>query len=229
MKITIPVSSVSADVEKCRWHPSVPRVDLEKCYPAVGGFDESEFRRQVRDCRHIQISSDDKGITCAFAAILLASINDWMNDNDSSGRIEDAERVIKRLKKRELKGIVSYANVIISSHIVPFGGNNVRGLKIDIRTDDRLVVQKHDWAHEFALVVADFVREYSNRAVKRGEPAFELSDRVKSLFDELDTRTANSNRKKCKNYHCGICSPSRFDCENYKDGHCVEIEEEPNV
>lgn len=228
MRISIPIGSRGE-----RWHPSLPRVNLERCYPLNAGFDETEFRRQVRGCDRINMSSEDCGAPCAFAAILLASLNDWMRDNDKASCIDDIDKVASRIIAREERNNVSFCTIGISHAVVETNGKAYRGVRVDIRHDDRGTPQNHEWDYEFSLVAADFVREYSRRAVERGEPPIKFSERTQKLVEKLDeirkeeeAVKSNENRVKCPNYRCGLCSPFNPSCAHYKDGNCVDIKTE---
>lgn len=222
------------------WRPRWPRIDLVKCFPKVDGkefFDEDEFRRQVKDNPMIQLSSDDKGTPCAFGAILIASVNDWLDDNDKSNDGERTrERIKKRLDRQLERGRVSFVRVDISGKAIEWEKRIVKVAKIKITTDDKGVIEVHKYERDFAMIIADFVRCYSKRYVDRGDPPLMIAEETALLMKELHERTVeaerherirklNGERRFCKSHCHGFCSPPKFDCPCYKNGRCVEVQE----
>ncbi len=121
------------------WFPMFPRIDLDACYPKKSDgteaeFDEGNFCSQVRKNPMILMSSDDHGAPCAFAAILIASMNDWLDANDVDDNGEKARKTTARINRRLEHGNHSYCRVDITSAAVPHNGTIVRGVKVNITT-----------------------------------------------------------------------------------------------
>ena len=227
------------------WHPRFPTVDLAKCFrkDASGKphFYESEFIRQISAFDYVMLSDKDSGTPMAFAAILIASVNDWLED---SGKEVDADpkvaKISSRLKRNLKRGSYSFVRLDITGVRVFWKGKTVRGAKVRITTNDNDVFESHPFEHDFAMILADFCRCYSNLYVSRGEPALVFSPETQALIKELHDltvekdeadriRKSNESRFTCKNHRCGYCTsdaegnPPDFNCEYYRNGKCVEV------
>lgn len=223
-----------------RWFPCWPHIDLVKCFPKIDGremFDEDEFRRQIKNCDMVQISGDDRGTPCAFGAILISSVCDWLDDNDKSDAFGNEGRRIKaRIDRRLDRGKVTYCRIVITGAVREWKGELVKVAKVKITTDDKGVVEVQKFEREFAMLIADFVRCYSIRYVERGDPPILLSKETVEIMNELHERTLedekaerlrklNGERLFCKNHVNGFCSPVKLGCPCLKDGRCVECKE----
>jgi len=228
------------------WYPRFPKIDLDSCYPQTHDenerFHEDDFRRQVRDCPFVTIASDDEGAPLAFGAILIASVNDWLNDQDKDVKGDPKkDKIRERLNRKLERGTFSFVRIDITGVRVEWNKKTVRGVKVRITTDDRDVVQRRAFEREFAMVVADFCRCYSNLYVSRGDPALVFAPETQQLIDDLHNltveieekervRKSNEERFICPHYRNGYCTsdadgnPPRFDCEHYCKGQCIEIE-----
>ena len=236
MKISIFVAS-SGDC----WAPKVPKVDLARCYPkgADGreAFDEAAFRAQVKDCRAVQIASDDRGAVCAFAALLLSSVDAWMDDNDRNDGTDAAvSRASRAIVRRVRRGAVASVRLDLANAAVLHRGRAFRTVRVRIRHTDNGTVAAERFDRDFALVVADFCQSYSRKFVERGDPPLVFHPDTEALLAELRARTernrrreevraANLARFRCERHLNGFCSPCRFDCPHYARGKCVEIAE----
>jgi len=228
MRITARISS-SGDY----WHPQWPRIDIRGAYPVVDGretFDEPAFRRMIRDCRNVQFGSDDWGAPVAFAALLIQTVNDWMDDNER-GKDDKSRRIDSRLNRRLDCCSVSFCRIDLTAvrHVLADGAI-VRTPKVRIVTDDGGVVQKEHYERDFAMLLADVCREYSKKFVARGDAPVVFASETERLLDELhertvadDVRKANENRLLCDRYRNGQCSPCKFDCPHYESGRCVAV------
>ena len=240
MRISIRIASN----QDC-WHPRFPTVDLAKCYPKDASgktrFDESEFVRQISAFDYVMLSDKDSGTPMAFAAILIASVNEWLEDN---GKDVDADpnvaKISSRLNRNLKRGSYSFVRLDITGVRVVWKGKTVRGTKVRITTNDNDVFERNPFEHDFAMILADFCRCYSNLYVSRGEPALVFSPETQALIKELHDltvekneadriRKSNESRFTCKNHRCGYCTsdaegnPPDFNCEHYRNGKCVEV------
>lgn len=228
MRITLRITSAG----DC-WSFGVPKIDLARCYPknADGAeqFDEAAFRAQVRDCRTVQIGSDDRGPVCAFGALLLASVGEWLDDNDRNAG-GDKAKAARRIAVRERRGVSASVRVDLRNARVSHKGRDVRTVCVRIRNDDFGVVaaERFDW--DCALIVADFCATYSRKFVERGDPPLCFEPRTLLLVEELRRRRAREEAQerveKCERRINGFCSPAKFDCPHYKDGRCVSLAKE---
>lgn len=233
MKITAKITSANNT-----WFPTWPKVPLAECYPGEPGnerFDENVFRSYIKDQPGVMVGSDDTGSPLALAAIIIQSVNDWLEDNDKGDDGKPGrDRARERLNKRLERGNVSYCSIQFTQHIVEHEGRRVRGVRIKITTDDAGVVETRKFEREFAMVLADFVRCYSARAVSRGEPPFVLTPETEVYLHELHDITSkvehdeavariNADRQACWRNRCGLCSPCRFDCVCNRAGRCADI------
>ena len=187
MKITISVTS-SGDC----WAPNVPRVDLAACFPrdrsGAERFDEPTFRAQVKDCRAVLFSSEDRGPVCAFAALLLASFAEWLDDNDrNDGHDEVVSRAARSIRRRVRRGASATVRVDLSNTTVWHKGRAMQTVRVRIRHDDRGVVAER-FERDCALVLADFCGSYSRRFTERGDPPLVFAAETQRLLDELHGR-----------------------------------------
>lgn len=235
--------SVRVAANQNYWFPRFPKVDLDACFPKTDGderFDEAEFRRQVAKYPFVNIGSNDTGSPLAFAAILIASVNDWLDDNDKDGDPK-LKPISERLNRRIERGTTSFVRIDITGVAVEHGGVLVRGVKVRITTDDRNTVERRPFERDFAMVIADFCRCYSERYVSRGDPALVLAPETEAFIRELhgitddikrrdEIRDSNGRRFSCPHYFRGFCTsdndgnPPDFACRHYACGHCVEVE-----
>lgn len=223
MRITLRITSAG----DC-WSFGVPKIDIARCYPkdadGVEQFDEAEFRAQVRDCRAVQIGSDDRGPVCAFGALLLASVGEWLTDNDKNAG-GDKAKAARRIAARERRGASASVRIDLRNVAVTHKGRAVRTVAVRIRNDDFGVVaaERFDW--DCALIVADFCATYSRRFVERGDPPLCFEPRTLLLVEELRRRRereeAEERRLSCERNAGGFCSPIKPDCPNYRNGKCV--------
>ena len=187
MRITLRITSAG----DC-WSFGVPKIDLARCYPknADGAeqFDESAFRAQVRDCRTVQIGSDDCGPVCAFGALLLASVGEWLDDNDrNDGHDETVSRAARSIRRRVRRGASATVRVDLSNTTVWHKGRALQTVRVRIRHDDRGVVAER-FERDCALVLADFCGSYSRRFAERGDPPLVFAAETQRLLDELHAR-----------------------------------------
>lgn len=238
MRITIPVISAGN-----RWTARVPRVDVTRCYPngADGKpeFDEAEFRRQVRCNPRVQIGSEDAGHSAvAFGAILLSSLCDWMDDNSKDGdSLPRYRETMSRIDRRIERGNVTYCRIDVRPCRQQFKGREIVGVRVEITTDGKGVVQSAPFEREFAMMVCDFCETYSARYAERNDPPLVFGPSAMEIAKELHERTVedererklkelNANRWKCERRTAtGYCSPCKFDCPCFCGGMCVEAKE----
>jgi len=224
MRITTKITSWGKS-----WFPSFPKIDLDSCYPKDENgedvFDEANFRQQVRVNPLIQMASNDCGAPCAFGAILIQSVNDWLNDNNEEETDEHSKKIRARINRRIENGNYSYCRIDITGVIIEWQKKLVRGVKVNIITKQNDAFESHLYEHDFAMIVADFCRCYSNKYVNRGDPPLVFTESTQKFIDDLRELTEegerledNRNRVNCPNYHCGQCSPCKFDCKHYADG-----------
>lgn len=193
MRISIRIASN----QDC-WHPRFPTVDLAKCYPkdASGNthFNESEFIRQISAFDYVMLSDKDSGTPMAFAAVLIASVNEWLEDN---GKDVDADpnvaKISSRLNRNLKRGSYSFVRLDITGVRVVWKGKTVRGAKVRITTNDNDVFERHPFEHDFAMILADFCRCYSNLYVSRGEPAIVFAPETQALLNDLHELTTEKN------------------------------------
>lgn len=227
------------------WHPRFPTIDLGKCYPkgddGKSHFYEAEFRRQMSAFDYVMISDKDYGTPLAFAAILIASVNEWMDDvgKEAAGDPK-SEKIRSRLNRNLKRGSYSFVRLDITGTNVYWKGTIIRGAKVRITTNDNNVFERCPFEHDFAMILADFCRCYSNQYVERGEPALVFEPETKKLIRELHEltvekneeeriRKSNESRFTCKHHRCGYCTcdadgnPPDFNCEHNCNGRCVEI------
>lgn len=224
------------------WHPYFPRINLAACYPKCEdgstAFDEDEFRRQIRDQAAVQMSDRDYGTVCAFAAILIESLNDWLDDNDTFDGEDKAKekKLIARFDRKLVKGVVTYCRTDITAATVQHQGRILRVPKIKITFTDMEVVEKHHYEEDWAMIVADFCNVYSKKYVAAGDPPLVFTPETQKIIADLHDLTEADRRRKeiimknkgrfaCPNYKCGFCSPPNFKCEHQCNGKCVEIKE----
>lgn len=233
MRISSRITSVGKN-----WWPQFPRIDLAACFPKVNGveqFDESEFRRQVRTCPQIQMSSDDHGAPCAFAAILIASVNDWLDATDTSDETTSKPKIQRQLMRRLERGKSSYVRIDITGVAVPHKSRRVRSTRIRVTTKSNNVVQSCRFERDFAMIIADFCRGYSRRYVERGDPPLVFAPETETLLAELHERTeaeyrreavrrANDCRLLCASHRNGFCSPCKPYCPHFRAGSCVALD-----
>lgn len=223
MRITLRITSAG----DC-WSFSVPKIDLARCYPknADGAerFDEAEFRRQVRNCRAVQIGSDDRGPVCAFAALLLASVGEWLDDNDRNAG-GDKAKAARRIAARYRRGASAVVRIDLRNVAVRHKGRDVRTVCVRIRHADNGVVAAERFDLDCALVIADFAATYSRKFVERGDPPLLFSDETANLVKELHARRAREEaeerRRACERNAGGFCSPIMPGCPHYRNGKCV--------
>ena len=223
MRITLKITS-SGDC----WSFSLPKVALAKCYPKDGRgeerFDEAEFRREVRDCRAVQIGSDDRGPVCAFAALLIASVSEWLTDNDRNAG-GDRAKAARRIAARERRGESASVRIDLRNVAVRHKGRAVLTVAVRIRNTDNGVVSAERFDRDCAMIVADFCNQYSSRFVSKGDPPLLFADETANLVKDLHARRereeAEARRLSCERNAGGFCSPIRPDCPHYKDGRCV--------
>lgn len=227
------------------WAPKVPKIDIVRCYPkgADGkeAFDEAAFRAQVKDCRAVQLASDDRGAVCAFAAILLSSLDAWVEDCDrNDGSNAAVSRAARTIRHRVHRGAVASVRLDLSNAAVLHKGRTFRTVRVRIRHTDNGTVAAERFDRDFALALADFCQCYSRRYVERGDPPLVFHPDAEALLAELRARTERSRRRdevraanlarfKCERHLNGFCSPCKFDCPHYARGKCVDIagDEEP--
>lgn len=209
------------------WSFAVPMVSLSRCYPPDESgnetFYEDEFRREVMNSREVQIGSDDRGPVCAFAALLLSSLGEWLDDNAKSWS-DAKDRAERRISARSKRGSCSFVRIDMSNVTVSVGKKVMRTVKVRIRNDDNGVVSAERFDRSCALIVADFCTQYSRRFVSKGDPPLVFDDSVNELVEELhEIRSRNDLRKmaeSCERNMSGYCSPAKFDCPNYDCGRC---------
>lgn len=232
MRITLKITSAG----DC-WSFNVPRIDLAKCYPkdADGAeqFDEAEFRRQVKDHKAVQFSSEDRGPVCAFAAMLLSSLGEWLGEN-SMGESAERDRAVKSISRRSRRGAFMFVRVDLKNEIVEHEGNMKRTVAVDIRYSDNGVVASDRYDHECALLVAEFCSTFSKRFVENGDPplvmkkTIAMSDLIlelKARRREREIEEANKSRLWCERHKLGFCSPIKPSCPHYCKGKCIDMKE----
>lgn len=235
MRITIPIVSAGN-----RWTAKLPRVDLDACYPIAEdgrpSFCEESLRRQLRDCPHVQFSSGDFGTSAvAFAAVLLSSIGDWMDDNTKDAEtLPRVKTTLRRFDSRIGRGQQTYCRIDIRRCRQRFRDSEIYGIKVEIDTNDRGVVQTAAFEREFAMMVMDFCETYSKRYSERGDPPLVFGPSALQIANELHERTVederermierlNVDRWKCERRTAsGHCSPCKFDCPCFSAGLCVD-------
>lgn len=223
MRITLRITSAG----DC-WSFGVPKIDLARCYPkdadGVEQFDEAEFRAQVRDCRAVQIGSDDRGPVCAFGALLLASVGEWLTDNDKNAG-GDKAKAARRIAARERRGASASVRIDLRNVAVRHKGRDVLTAAVRIRNDDNGVVAAERFDRDCAMIIADFCNQYSSRFVAKGDPPLLFADETANLVKELHARRerdeAEARRLSCERQRGGFCSPIRPDCPHYRNGKCV--------
>lgn len=223
MRITLRITSAG----DC-WSFSLPKIDLARCYPksesGAEQFDEAEFRHEVRDCRSVQIGSDDRGPVCAFAALLIASVSEWLSDNDRNAG-GDRAKAARRIAARERRGASASVRIDLRNVAVRHKGRDVRTVAVRIRNDDNGVVAAERFDRDCAMIVADFCATYSRKFVERGDPPLLFADETANLVKELHARRereeAEERRLSCERNAGGFCSPIRPDCPHYRNGKCV--------
>ena len=235
MRITLRITSAG----DC-WSFGVPKIDLARCYPknADGAeqFDEAAFRAQVRDCRTVQIGSDDRRPVCAFGALLLASVGEWLDDNDRNAG-GDKAKAARRIAARERRGASASVQIDLRNTRVSHKGRDVRTVCVRIRYRDNGVVAAERFDRDCALIVADFCATYSRKFVERGDPPLFFEQQTLGLLEELHARRiredeaerieiSNQRSLSCERQRGGFCSPAKFDCPHYKDGRCVSLAKE---
>jgi hypothetical protein len=220
-----------------RWHVDVPRVTLADCYPkdeqGRETFDEAAFRRQVANTPRVMLSSDDRGPVCAFAAMLIASLGEWMDDADKFDGSDRMKRVAASMSSRVKREKFAAVRVDLSNALTAHKGGTFQTVRVRIRHAD-LGNVGNPFQVDCAMMVADFCRCYSRMFVERGDPPLIFSPETLTLLDELHDRTerereaervktANIMRHKCERLVNGFCSPCKFDCPHFKAGKCVDI------
>lgn len=227
MRISLTVTS-SGDC----WSVGLPKVRLADCFPSSGDgkaerFDEAAFRRAVAKSRAVQFASDDRGCVCAFAALLIASLGEWMDDNDRNGddATADVRRAVRSIASRFKRGVSANVRIDLSAVVYtpPGGLRSFRTVKVRIRHDDMGFPAAVRFDRDCALVVADFCQCYSRKFVERGDPPLVFTPETEDLLAELHVRTANADRRTCERNLGGYCSPPKFDCPHYRDGKCADI------
>lgn len=227
MRITLRITSAG----DC-WSFGVPSVVLTECYPkderGEERFDEAAFRAQVKDCKAVQFGSDDRGPVCAFAALLLASVSEWLDDNDRNAG-GDKAKAARRIAARYRRGASAVVRIDLRNVAVRHKGRTFATVRVCIRHDDNGVVAAERFDLDCALVIADFCATYSRKFVERGDPPLVFAAETEDLFAELRRRRAreeaadaNARRLSCARDAGGYCSPPKFDCPHYKDGRCVD-------
>ena len=225
MRITLRITSAG----NC-WSFSVPKIDLVRCYPkdADGAeqFDEPAFRAQVRDCRTVQIGSDDRGPVCAFAALLLATVGEWLDDNDrNDGHDETVSRAARSIRRRVRRGASASVRVDLSNTTVWHKGRQMRTVSVRIRHDDFGVVAAERFDRDCALVLADFCATYSRKFVECGDPPLRFDPLTLMLVEELRRRRAREDAaeaaRTCERNAVGFCSPIKPECPHYLNGKCI--------
>lgn len=219
------------------WTVDVPRVTLAECYPkdeqGREQFDEGAFRRQVAGSGRVMLSSDDRGPVCAFAAMLLASLGEWMNDADKFDGSDRMKRVDASLRRRVRRDKFAAVRIDLSNAVTDHKGGRYRTVRVRIR-HDALGSVGSPFELDCAMMVADFCRNYSRMFVERGDPPLLFAPETEALLVALHERTerereaervreANVSRHKCERLINGFCSPCKFDCPHYREGKCVDI------
>ena len=219
------------------WTVDVPRVTLADCYPkdeqGVEQFDESAFRRQVAGSPRVMIASDDRGPVCAFAAMLLASIGAWLDDNDKFDGSREMQRVNATFQSRVRRERFAAVRVDLANARVEWKGRTLNTVRVRVRHAELANVGS-PFEVDAAMMVADFCNEYSRRFVERGDPPLVFSPETEALLAALHERTecereaervknANINRHKCERLVNGYCAPCKFDCPHFKAGKCEDI------
>ena len=240
MRLTFTVTSAG----RCYSIGGLPRVRVAECYPDRRDgrgeqFDEAAFRAAVKDCRSVQFAADDRGCVCAFAALLCASLGDWMEDMDrDDGTDADVTRAARSIKARAKRGVSARVRVDLTAATVETKpGRLFRTVRVRIRHDDLGVPSADRFDLDCALIVADFCLSYSRRFVERGGPPLVFAPETEALLIELRRRTeagerrrkvkeANIARHRCERLTGGeYCSPCRFDCPHFHGGKCRDITE----
>ena len=115
MRITIPIYSW----RDC-WYPNIPNIDLKACFPDGKNLDEVEFRKQVKDNNRVLMSSDDNYSTCAFTAILFASVKDLIDDTKIDNSKKKYAPVLNRISKRVDDSKSSFVRIDITNSRVRY-------------------------------------------------------------------------------------------------------------
>lgn len=225
MRITIRIASASG-----YWKPEIPHIDTSKVFNLESKtFDRAEFGRQIRDCRGVQVASNDDTGVLAFGCDFLRALGDWRDDSlAAKGR--ELERATARLKAREARGRVGFVRVDLS--LIHRDGRAF--IRARVRHDDNGVVTGlYDSPTEVcALFIADFLRTYQRLFEEQGMPRLILDDDTMALVvlnheKAMVTKAAESNvnRKECARNQAGFCAPCKFDCPHFDGGRCIAIPE----
>lgn len=228
MRITLKITSAG----DC-WSFGVPSVDLAACYiKSTNGdenFNETEFRNEIRGCRAVQLNSEDRGPVCAFAALLFASVNEWLDDNDKNANGEK-EKAAKRIAARYRRGASATVRIDLRNSTVCHKGRAMRTVRVCIRYTDNGIVASERFDRDCARLIADFCASYSKKFVERGDPPLLFSPETENLIEELHACRVREReeicRLSCERHAGGYCSPAKFDCPHYKKGRCISLEKE---
>lgn len=232
MRVTLKIASAGS-----HWSFSLPKVDLARCYPkdedGEERFDEAEFRRQVKDHKAVQFSSEDRGPVCAFAAMLLSSLGEWLGENGMDKSVE-RDKAVKSISRRSRRDAFMFVRVDLRNGIVEHEGKLKRTVAVDIQYSDNGVVASDRYDHKCALLVAEFCSTFSKRFVENGDPPLVMKKTIamNDLISELrackrkrETEEANKSRLWCERHKLGFCSPIKPACPHYCKGKCIDIKE----
>lgn len=238
MRLTFTVTSAG----NCWNVGGLPDLRRADCFPLVGAvetFDEAAFRNAVRDCRAVQVSADDRGNVCAFAAMLCADLSAWAEDMDrNDGTDARVTRAARRIKVRARRGTSARVRVDLKRATVETAdGRKFETVRVRVRHDDLGIPSAERFDENFALYIVDFCQHYSERCVELGYPPFVYTPETEALLVELRKRRAEEERRrkvaeanvarhKCERLTGGeYCSPCRFDCPHFSGGKCRDITE----
>ena len=185
MRITFPVAS-SGDA----WWPFVPQFDAAQCYRTDDDgeceFDENAFRRAMKNERHIMFASTDTPTICAFASLLLDTLNKWTKDITVAK--DDSHRA-KRIQRRVATDRYATVRVDILPHVSRDAKNHlVTTAKVRIREDARKAIGQN-FQHLLALYIADVCNVLEQKAQAHKEHLIDFTPELQALVDELHERS----------------------------------------
>ena len=227
MRLTFYVYSAGA-----RWGVDVPRIDFDRCWPdnGRGGFDEAEFRHQIRNQPCVQLGRRDTEDCYRFATLVIHGFKTWMDDATCDMSKPENCRAFHTMTSRKKRGRVGYVRLDITPATTTIGKTTYRTPCVRIRHDDGGVVAGKRFDVICALKVTDVVRQLNERFKAGGEAGViyspETADLLAALHENtLRNRTHRSNERRllCSRYRDGYCAPCKFDCPHFKDGCCIEL------
>ena len=223
------------------WKPIFPPIkDMSVAFPCVDGiehYDEEEGLKLLKHDRIMHSERDNKLVQCV-AVILIDAVNRWMDDNEVIN--ERTKSLMPRFDRKAKQGKISYCRICLSPATIVKDGKQRATVKISVNYDDNGQVSVHPFEKYFAWIIADIVIQMSKKFEAQGDMPLVFDENINALSREMhewiaeqerieEIHRRNGERLFCKNYCHGACSPSQFNCPNYKNGQCVEISNESGV